>query len=166
MRIKDKPEFKTKPKPVTFSPDNTVREALDVMCDKNIGSVIITNADQTIAGIVTERDLMLRVLGPGKDPKATKISEIMTENIRAAKESDEMVDWMKVMSNERFRHLPVIDEEGKLVNMMSQGDFVAYTWPDLYDKLKQDVKGPLGRGLQFFLIVFAFVTLAMIILEL
>lgn len=166
MRIKDKPDFKTKPKPVTFSPDHSVRDALDLMCEKNIGSIIVTNPDDTIAGIVTERDLMLRVLGPGKDPKKTKLSKIMTTGIRAAKENDELADWMKVMSDERFRHLPIVDEQGKLVNMMSQGDFVAYTWPDLYDKLKQDMKGPLGRALQFFLIAFALITLALIAFEL
>lgn len=166
MKIKDKPDFNTKPKPVTFSPDDLVQSALDVMCKKNIGSIIVINSDETIAGIVTERDMMKRVLGKKRDPEKTKLSEIMSTNIRAANEDDDLVDWMHTMSNERFRHLPIVDSQGRLINMMSQGDFMAYTWPDLYEKIKQDLKGRLGRAFQIGLIVLAIATLALIAFEL
>jgi CBS domain-containing protein len=162
MKIKDKPDFKTKPKPVTFSPDEMVQIALNAMCEKNIGSIIVTNADQTIAGIVTERDMMRRVLGEKRDPETTKLSEIMSINVKAANEDDDLVDWMHTMSNERFRHLPIVDADGKLVNMMSQGDFMAYTWPDLYAKVKQDLKGRLGKTFQILLIIFTVITLGLI----
>lgn len=162
MKIKDKPDFNTKQKPITFAPEDTVRSALDIMCEKNIGSIIITNPDDTIAGIVTERDMMRRAYGKNLNPDKAKLSEIMSTNIQAANEDDELVDWMKTMSDERFRHLPVVDADGKLINMMSQGDFLAYTWPDLYDKVKQDIKGRLGRSFQILLIVFAIVTLGLI----
>lgn len=162
MKIKDKPDFKTKPKPVTFSPDEMVQIALNAMCEKNIGSIIVTNADQTIAGIVTERDMMRRILGEKRDPETTKLSEIMSINVKAANEDDDLVDWMHTMSNERFRHLPIVDAEGKLINMMSQGDFMAYTWPDLYAKVKQDLKGRLGKIFQILLITFTVITLGLI----
>ncbi len=162
MKIKDKPDFKTKPKPVTFLPDDSVRSALDVMCEKNIGSIIVVHPDQTIAGIVTERDMMIRVLGKKLNPDKAKLSEIMSTDIRSANEDDNLVDWMHTMSSERFRHLPVVDAEGKLVNMMSQGDFVAHTFPDLYEALRQDLKGRLGRGFQITLILFAVLTLGLI----
>jgi CBS domain-containing protein len=162
MKIKDKPDFKTKPKPVTFSPEDKVRSALNVMCEKNIGSIIVLDADQKVAGIVTERDMMRRVLGKDRNPDETKLAEIMSTDIKTANESDNLVDWMHAMSDGRFRHLPVVDAEGKLVNMMSQGDFVAHTFPDLYDALRQDIKGRLGRGFQIALIVFAVLTLGLI----
>ena len=166
MKIKDQPDFKSKPRPFTFAPKDSVREALDVMCEKNIGSVIVINPDETIAGIVTERDMMIRVLGQDKNPDKTQLVDIMSTNIRAANENDELVDWLKVMSNDRFRHLPIIDENKRLIGMMSQGDFVAHTWPDLHEKLKQDLKGRLGWSLQFFLIGLAIVTLGLIAFEL
>lgn len=162
MKIKDKPDFKTKPKPVTFAAQDSVRSALNVMCERNIGSIVVVNPDHTIAGIVTERDMMIRAYGKNLDPDKTKLSEIMSTNIRAANEDDELVDWMKTMSDERFRHLPVVDADGKLINMMSQGDFMAYTWPDLYDKLKQDLKGRLGRSIQILMVVFAIILLGLI----
>ncbi len=166
MKIKDKPDFITKPKPVTFAPDDSVRAALDVMCEKNIGSIIVVHPDQKVAGIVTERDMMIRMLGQNRNPDTTKISDIMSTNIRAANEDDNLVDWMHTMSSERFRHLPVVDAQGRLVNMMSQGDFVAHTFPDLYEALRQDLKGRLGRGFQIALIVFAILTLGLIAFKL
>lgn len=166
MKIKDNPDFKTKSKPITFSSHDKVRTALDVMCDKNIGSIIITNKDGTVAGIVTERDMMIRVLGKNKDPDKTKLSSIMSRDVKTANENDDLVDWMQVMSKERFRHLPIVDENNKLVSMMSQGDFVAYTWPDLYEKLMRNLKGRLGWALQISLILFAVVTLSLIALKL
>lgn len=140
MKIKDQANYKTKQAPVTFGPEHTVREALDVMCVKNIGSIIVVNDDETIAGILTERDLMIRVLGPGKDPDTTPVSEIMTKDVRVAREDDDVMDWMSVMSQERFRRLPVVDAEGKLVNILSQGDFVAYSWADLLEQTKENLK--------------------------
>lgn len=162
MQLKDKPDFKTKPKPVTFAPEDTVQQALDVMCEKNIGSIIVINPDETVAGIVTERDMMIRVLGAGVNPKKTALKDIMSRDVMVANEHDDLVDWLRTMTHERFRHLPIVDEEGKLVNMLSQGDFVAFTWPDLYEKVKQDLKGWLGRTLQILLVLFAVVTLALI----
>lgn len=162
MKIKDKLDFKTKPKPVTFSPNDSVRSALEIMCEKNIGSIIVIHPDQKVAGIVTERDMMIRVLGKDRNPDKTTLAEIMSTDIRSANEDDNLVDWMHTMSSERFRHLPVVDDEGRLINMMSQGDFVAHTFPDLYEALRQDLKGRLGRGFQIALILFAVLTLGLI----
>lgn len=152
MKIKDKLDYETKPKPFTLPPTAMVKNALDEMCEKNFGSVIITHDDDTIAGILTERDMMIRVLHKGLDPAKTKIKDVMSTNIRAANENDELVDWLRIMTTERFRHLPIIDEKGKLVNMMSQGDFVSYTWPDLFEHAKNTVKEKLGIPFQFLMI--------------
>ena len=108
---------------------------------------------------------MIRVLGEKLVPEKTKLSQIMSAGVRVANENDNLVDWMQTMSNERFRHLPIVDEQGRLVNMMSQGDFVAYTWPDLYENAKQYLKGKLERSFQILLIVFAIVTLSLITQE-
>jgi len=66
------------------------------------------------------------------------------------------------MSHERFRHLPVVDDEGKLVHMLSQGDFVAHTYPDLHEKISSDLKGRLAKILQILLIFGAITTLALV----
>ena len=155
MQIKDRPEYNSKPKPVTFSPDAKVMEAVTVMSEGNFGSVVIVNEDSSIAGIVTERDLMRRFLFHKKDPEKTPLSEIMTTEVRVAKEDDNLIDWLRIMSNERFRHLPIVDEDGKIVNMMSQGDIVSYTWPELLSRMKENAVATLSGTYQIVLIVFA-----------
>jgi len=137
MQIKDRPEFKTKPQPLTATENSTVSDVARIMGDRNFGSVVILNGENQITGIFTERDLLRRVVALGKDPSKTKMSDVMTSEVRVASPSDDVIDWLRQMSNERFRHVPVVDENGKLVHMMSQGDFVSYTWPELLTRIKE-----------------------------
>ena len=90
-----------------------------------------------MAGIVTERDMLRRLLGERLDQHTTALSAIMTTEVRTARLDDEIVDWLRLMSNERFRHLPVVDANGRLINVLSQGDFVSYTWPQLLGTVRE-----------------------------
>lgn len=137
MKIKDRPEFKSKGKPFILGPNDLVSTAIKTMSELNIGSVVILDADEKVLGIVTERDLLRRLLNEGRDPKRTRMSQIMTSQVKTANAEDQVIDWLRQMSNERFRHLPVVDSEGRLINMMSQGDFVSYTWPELLLNLRE-----------------------------
>ena len=99
-----------------------------------------------VKGIVTERDLLRRLLNKSLDPKTTQLSSIMTTEVRTGHADDEVIDWLRQMSNERFRHLPVVDGQGRLVNIISQGDFVSFTWPDLLGLLKGKTRESLKGG--------------------
>lgn len=105
MKIKDRPEFRNKPKPVIFQAGQSVAEAVAVMAERNIGSVVITGDGGNLDGIMTERDLLRRLLALGRDPATTAIGEIMTRELRVAQADDEVIDWIRQMSNDRFRHL-------------------------------------------------------------
>lgn len=134
-RLMDQPEYKTKAKPLTGRPDDTVSEAVKAMYAKNYGSIVVTEADERMIGIVTERDIMNKVVGRNLDPDKTTLREIMTTEIRMAREEDQLLDWLRIMSNERFRRLPVVDDDGRITAIFTQGDFVSYTWPDLLSQL-------------------------------
>jgi CBS domain-containing protein len=136
MKIKDRLEFANKPPVLTFGPHEKVINAVKIMAEKNYGASVIIDDNNKPLGIVTERDLMRRLLAKGLDANITPMSDIMTTELKLASADDNVVDWLRVMSNERFRHLPVVDENGKLLNLMSQGDFVSYTWPQLLTKIK------------------------------
>jgi signal-transduction protein with cAMP-binding, CBS, and nucleotidyltransferase domain len=101
---------------------------------------VIVNPDNKPLGIVTERDFMRRLLCKGLDQNKTKLSAIMTSDLRLAKADDDLLDWLRQMSNDRFRHLPVVDDDGTLIGLMSQGDFVSYTWPQLLSRVKEQAK--------------------------
>lgn len=153
MRIKDRPEYASKPAPMTAKKDEIVRDVAKRMSDKNYGAIVVTSEDQTVLGLMTERDLMRRVVATGIDPDKTTVAEIMTPNVRVAKEDDNLVDWLRIMSNERFRRLPIVDEDGKLKSIMTQGDFVSYTWPDLIGQAVTLAKGTMDKNYQIFYIL-------------
>ena len=145
-RLVDRPEFKSKPKPVTFLAKDKVSKAVEVMVDKNYGSVVIVDSKDKVVGIVTERDIVKKFVKNNMSPKTTKLEEIMTSNPRVANENDDVVDWLRIMSNDRFRRLPVVDSNGKIKVIFTQGDFVSYTWPDLIYQASQLAKASFMKG--------------------
>ena len=145
-RLVDRPEFKTKPKPVTFLGKDKVSQAIAVMADKNYGSVVIVDSKDKVVGIVTERDIVKKLVNNNMFPKTTKLEDIMTLNPRVANENDDVVDWLRIMSNDRFRRLPVVDADGKIKVIFTQGDFVSYTWPDLIFQASQLAKASFMKG--------------------
>ena len=152
MRIRDRAEFRSKPKPLTMPADATVADAVAEMTRKNYGSVIVADAEGTVEGVVTERDVMRRIVAEGRDAQATTLGEIMTADPRVASADDDVLDWLRIMSNERFRRLPVVDERGRVTAVFTQGDFVSYTWPDLMGQARELAKATVLRNWHFVLI--------------
>ena len=104
--------------PATVAPSATVLEAVQVMAEEGVGAVAVVE-DGVLRGIFTERDVMLRVVLRGRDPKQVRMSEVMTspvETIPADTAADEV---LSSMVERHFRHLPVVDAEGKLKGMLS-----------------------------------------------
>lgn len=135
-RLMDRPEYKSKQMPLTCSPDTSVFDAVIKMKEKRFGAVVVIDADKKVLGVVTERDVMNKLVAGEMDPRKTLLSDIMTTNPRVARETDDLIDWLRIMSNERFRRLPVVDHEGRIKAVFTQGDFVSYTWPDLMYQMK------------------------------
>lgn len=140
MLIKDRPEYARKGEVLTMPPDASVMSAVTVMSERNYGAVVITSPDNRPIGIVTERDLMRRLLAKELDPARTPLRDIMTSDLKVARPEDELIGWLRQMSNDRFRHVPVVGEDGRVITMMSQGDFVSYTWPELLTRLSLQAK--------------------------
>jgi len=138
--------------------------AIQTMSEKNYGAVVIVDSSEKPIGIVTERDFMRRLLAKGLNPELTQLSEIMTKDLKLARETDEVMVWVRQMSNERFRHVPVVDNDGRLLNIMSQGDFVSYTWPDLINIVKDRTGSALNYRYQLPILVFGFALYTVIVL--
>jgi len=88
----------------------------------------------------------------------------MTSPVKVADKDDELVGWLRQMSNERFRHVPVVDKNGKLINIMSQGDFVSYTWPNLIYQVKELAKESYPRFNQIIIVLLGFMVYTLILL--
>ena len=123
------------------------------MAKDNFGSVVIVDKEKKVKGIFTERDVMNKLVNNVMNPKTTKLKDVMTSTVKVASKDDDLVVWLRQMSNERFRHVPVVDKSGKLINIMSQGDFVSYTWPNLLYQVKEMAKENYFKANQVVLIV-------------
>ncbi len=151
-RLMDRSEYRHKPRPLTGKSGDPVVSAAEQMSMKGYGCIIIVDKDDRVEGIVTERDIMTKVVAKTLDPKVTTLGEIMTRELRLAREDDLMLDWLRIMSNERFRRLPVVDEDGRIKALFTQGDFVSYTWPDLFEQAKNLTKASLASNFPWVLI--------------
>ena len=110
---------------ISVSPDTTVLEALKIMAEKNIGSVIVMR-DSSFMGIITERDYSRKVVLKGKNSNDTKVSEVMSTDLPSVKPEDSIELCMELMTNNSIRYMPVFDD-GKLVGIISMSDVVKET---------------------------------------
>jgi CBS domain-containing protein len=111
---------------ISVSPETTVIEALQIMADKNIGSVVVKEGDQFF-GIMTERDYSRKVILKDKHSTSTKVAEIMSTNLPGVKPSDSVDHCMQVMTEKNIRYMPVFDNFNKLVGIISMSDIVKET---------------------------------------
>ncbi len=110
---------------IVISPDANVMEALQLMAEKNIGSVIVMENEKFL-GIVTERDYSRKVVLQGKNSAATRVSEIMSTNLPFAKPGDTIDYCMEMMTAQNIRYMPVF-ENNKLIGIVSMSDVVKET---------------------------------------
>ena len=120
---------------ITVDPDFTVYEALKKMAGHNIGAVVVVENDE-IKGIFSERDYARKIILMGKTSKDSKVGDLMTDRTFVVKLSTTINDCMKLMTDHRVRHLPVV-EEGKLAGVISIGDVVNKTIEDQNNTISQ-----------------------------
>lgn len=104
----------------TTAPDATVRQAVHLMNEKKIGALLVMHDGKPI-GMFTERDVLVRVVDAGKDPESTLVHEVMSSKLVTIKPALSVEQTMKIMTEKRCRHLPVM-EGGKLLGLVSIGD--------------------------------------------
>lgn len=113
------------PSVLAVSRGTSVIDAAEMMNKHNAGSVLVTN-DGQIEGIFTERDVLRRVVAARRDPAATPVSEVMTSEVACCRPGTTMEEARTFMKNKRVRHLPVVDENNKVLGLISIGDLNAY----------------------------------------
>lgn len=103
-------------------PDESVLEAIKLMAEKKIGALLVME-DERLVGIVSERDYARKVILMGKSSRDTPVRDIMTAQVVNTEPLDSIEDCMKLMTDGRIRHLPVLDG-GRVVGVLSIGDLV------------------------------------------
>jgi CBS domain-containing protein len=105
---------------LSIPPDVAVAAAVELLIRNQVGSVLVLDHGRLV-GIFTERDVLRRVVGERRDPATTRVSEVMTRDLVVMRPSSSVVDAMRVISEKRIRHIPVV-EGGAVVGVVSQGD--------------------------------------------
>jgi CBS domain-containing protein len=110
--------------PVYCLPNDAVARAAQLMKKENIGPIPVIENEQTkkLVGIVTDRDLALKVVADGRDPKVTKVEEVMTREVVTCRPEDDLQKALDAMSEHQLRRIPVVDDGNKLVGIIAQAD--------------------------------------------
>ncbi len=120
---------------ISISPDASVLDAIKLMADKGIGALVVIDGGD-LSGIVTERDYARKVIIKGRASDTTPVADIMTADVITASSQKTVNECMEVMTSNKCRHLPVVDD-GELVGMISIGDLVQAIIADQQEEIEQ-----------------------------
>jgi CBS domain-containing protein len=138
LRIKDV----MTPQAEVLSPDATTEEAASAMKTLDIGVLPVCD-EEGLVGILTDRDLVVRVLAATRDPKAMLVGEAMTPSVVYCFEDDEVEHAAAIMAGQQIRRLPVLDKNRKLVGIVSVGDIAVQSQDhQMTGKVLEDVSQP------------------------
>jgi CBS domain-containing protein len=110
--------------PVCCLPSDMVIKVAELMKSKNIGSIPVIESEQTekLVGIVTDRDLALRIVGEGRDAKSTKVEVVMTRKVVTCRADDNLQKALDAMAEHQLRRIPVVDNDNKVLGIIAQAD--------------------------------------------
>ena len=115
--------------PVCCLPDDTVEQAARLMKKEDVGPIPVIENRQSkkLLGIVTDRDLAVKVVAEGRDNKKTKVEEIMTRNPITCHPNDDLQVALDAMAQHQIRRVPVVDDQGRISGIIAQADVATRT---------------------------------------
>ncbi len=119
----------------SVAPEVSVLDAIKLMAEKGVGALVVLDNGR-LAGVISERDYARKIILRGRSSQDTAVREIMTEKIITVRSEQTVDDCMALMTQHRFRHLPVVDA-GKLAGVLSIGDLVKEVIADREETIKQ-----------------------------
>jgi len=107
--------------PSTIEPNKTVADAARIMKQEDAGVVPVTENGR-LTGMVTDRDIAIRVVAEGKDPKSTPVREVASKDLVTVDPEQDLDEALRLMAKHQVRRLPVVEEDGRLVGVVAQAD--------------------------------------------
>jgi len=130
---------------IALDKTRSIHDAVQMMSTHNIAAVAVTNGDDQLIGIISERDITHRVLACGLNPQTTPLSDVMTEKPETLLGSDSCLDAIELMLTRNIRHLPVIDDQHRVIAMISMRDLLQAALKQLnitIDEARREAFGP------------------------
>lgn len=127
--------------PVCCLPNDMVAKVAKLMKRENIGPIPVIENEETrkLVGIVTDRDLALKIVAEGRDAKSTKVEAVMTRKVVTCRAEDDLQIALDAMSQHQLRRIPIVDNDNKILGIISQADVATRT--DQPEKTAAVVKG-------------------------
>lgn len=112
--------------PVCCLPNDLVSASAQVMRREDVGAVPVINDEQQkqLIGIVTDRDLAIKIVAESRDPNHTMVHDVMTSTIVVCREREDLSSAIRAMEEHQIRRVPVVDDDGRIVGIISQADVV------------------------------------------
>jgi CBS domain-containing protein len=108
--------------PKTCATTDVVQEAAQLMKSEDVGPIPIVGDNGKLEGIITDRDIVLKVVAEGRDPKTTKLADVMTTDVITCAADCNIEETLNLMEDNQVRRIPVVDASGRLVGIISQAD--------------------------------------------
>ncbi len=108
-------------RPRCVTPDTSLRQVAEVMEAEDIGAVPVVDGEQ-LSGMVTDRDIVVRAVAKGKNPDGMPVREIFSRDVVSIGPEDDLSDALQLMATHQVRRLPVVDDDNRLVGIVSQAD--------------------------------------------
>jgi len=126
--------------PATVSLLATVEDAVRTMMDKQVGAVAVIDENGVVAGMFTERDVLAKFALSGRDPRTTPVLELMSPIVEMATEQTTPSEALQVMLERHYRHMPIVDEHGKVLGICSIRNILEARVDDLLAQLDQTAR--------------------------
>jgi CBS domain-containing protein len=123
------------PEPAAVRLESSVADAIQMMLDRHVGAVGVIDNERRVAGILTERDVLMKMSLSGRDPSRTPIREVMTTPVEMATLKTPPGEAMATMVERHYRHLPVVDDSAHLLGMLSIRNLLEWRVDDLTQEL-------------------------------
>jgi CBS domain-containing protein len=136
-------EICTKPA-ITASPDTTIREAAHRMRSRKVGALVVINGSGIPVGVLTDRDITVKVVAQGADPELTRVSALVTRKPTVIREDAGVLEATKLLSRRGIRRLPVVSKTGKLVGILALDDLLMLLGSEL-GHVASTLASELGR---------------------
>jgi CBS domain-containing protein len=114
----------------TIGPEASVMDAAVLMNEHKVGALVVIDDGRAVIGMFTERDVLRRVVGEQRDPVTTRVADVMTTEVICATPDTTIEEARGAMKNRRIRHLPLVDDDRRLMGIISIGDLNAYQTSD------------------------------------
>ncbi|HEU0295377.1 MAG TPA: CBS domain-containing protein [Anaerolineales bacterium] len=135
--------------PVCCLPNESVTKAAELMKSENIGAIPVIENEQTkkLVGIVTDRDLALKVVAEGRDAKSTKVGAVMTHKVVTCRADDDLQKALDAMAEHQLRRIPVVDNDNTILGIIAQADVATRVdQPEKTAEMVKEISQANGNG--------------------